>query len=205
MIGRLCGKILEKSPPFLLLDVHGVGYEVEAPMSTFYNLPLDKDAVVILHTHLLVRDDAHLLFGFARLTERSMFRTLIKINGVGAKMALAILSGMDADEFAQCILAEDANALTRLPGVGKKTAERLIVEMRDKLPKHDGGSELTARIDGKGRDPAEGESPKVQASSALVSLGYKPVEAARMVAVVESDGLATEEIIRLALKNMGKK
>ncbi|MCB1756977.1 MAG: Holliday junction branch migration protein RuvA [Gammaproteobacteria bacterium] len=205
MIGRLRGIVLEKAPPFLLLDVQGVGYEIEAPMSTFYNLPLEKNAEVIIHTHLVIREDAHLLFGFASLSERSLFRTLIKINGVGAKMALAILSGMDSDEFAQCILAEDASALTRLPGVGKKTAERLIVEMRDKLPKFAEGPESVVQSGGKKLAPTLAESPAAQASAALVSLGYKPAEAGRMVSGIDSEDLTVEEIIRLALKNMAKK
>ena len=132
MIGRLSGEIAHKQAPFLLLDVNGVGYELEAPMSTFYQLPA-VDSEVILHTHLIVREDAQILCGFATESERRLFRSLIRITGVGAKLALAILSGMSADEFTRCVQDNDAASLTRLPGVGKKTAERLIIEMRDKL------------------------------------------------------------------------
>lgn len=205
MIGRLTGKVLDKTPPQLLIDVQGVGYEVEAPMSTFYKLPLDKNEAVTLHTHLVIRDDAHLLFGFSTLSERTMFRTLIKINGVGAKMALVILSGMEAEEFAQTILAEDATALTRLPGIGKKTAERLIVEMRDKLPK---GLELSSTSVSGGLVSSAtgvGSSAAAQAAAALESLGYKPVEAAKLVAAVKEEDLGTEELIRLALKSTVRK
>ena len=132
MIGRLRGTLVVKQPPFLLLDVNGVGYEVEAPMSTFYELP-ETGCETELYTHLVVRDDAHILFGFYRDSERALFRTLLKISGVGGKMALAILSGMSADEFAFCIQADDHATLTRIPGVGKKTAQRLVMEMKDKI------------------------------------------------------------------------
>lgn len=132
MIGRLRGEIVYKRPPQLMLDVSGVGYEVEAPMSTFYTLP-EVGAKATLLTHLAIRDDAHVLYGFAKERDRELFRSLLKVSGVGAKMALAILSGMDAESFARCVQAADTAALTRLPGVGKKTAERLIVEMRDRL------------------------------------------------------------------------
>lgn len=205
MIGRLTGKVLDKTPPQLLIDVQGVGYEVEAPMSTFYKLPVDKNEAVTLHTHLVVRDDAHLLFGFSSIAERTMFRTLIKVNGVGAKMALVILSGMEADEFAQTILAEDATALTRLPGIGKKTAERLIIEMRDKLPKDIEMSSGAVMAGVASSATGVGSSAAAQAAAALESLGYKPVEAAKMVAAVKDDDLNTEELIRLALKSMVRK
>lgn len=205
MIGRLTGKVLDKTPPQLLIDVQGVGYEVEAPMSTFYKLPVDKNEAVTLHTHLVVRDDAHLLFGFSSIAERTMFRTLIKVNGVGAKMALVILSGMEADEFAQTILAEDAVALTRLPGIGKKTAERLIIEMRDKLPKDIEMSSGALMAGVASSATGVGSSAAAQAAAALESLGYKPVEAAKMVAAVKDDDFNTEELIRLALKSMVRK
>ncbi|HBC55996.1 MAG TPA: Holliday junction branch migration protein RuvA, partial [Gammaproteobacteria bacterium] len=133
MIGRLCGVLREKTPPFLLVDVSGVWYELEAPMSTFYKLP-DVGANVMLYTHLSVREDAHLLFAFADVESRVLFRQLIKINGVGGRMALAILSGLDVPEFVHCVQREDVVRLTKIPGVGKKTAERLIIELRDKLP-----------------------------------------------------------------------
>ena len=133
MIGFLRGKLVHKAPPFLVLDVQGVGYEVEAPMTTFYDLPAINEEIK-LHTHLVVREDAHILFGFSTEADRTLFRTLIKVNGVGPKLALTILSGQSAEEFHRCIHDNDTQTLVRLPGVGKKTAERLIIEMRDRLP-----------------------------------------------------------------------
>lgn len=203
MIGRLRGTLAQKQPPLLLIDVGGVGYEVEAPMSTFYQLPAVGEAVV-LHTHLVVRDDAHLLFGFASESERRLFRTLIKVNGVGAKLALTILSGISADEFARCVQENDTAALVRLPGVGKKTAERLIVEIRDRLADWEGDVVLPGTV------PAQAASATARdetrdAISALVSLGYKPPEASRLVSKVETEGLSSEEIIRAALKQAVKK
>ncbi len=197
MIGRLRGKLRLKQPPWLLIDVQGVGYEVEAPMTTIYKLPaLDEE--VTLYTHLVVRDDAHLLFAFAEEQERLLFRTLIKVNGVGAKMALAILSGMEADEFAQCIRNGDGVSLTRLPGVGKKTAERLIVEMRDKLKDWQlSSSPVSAAGEGshsKANDPAD------EAVSALIALGYRPQEASKYVMAVATGDMSSEELIREALK-----
>jgi len=202
MIGRLRGVIAAKHPPQLLMDVGGVGYEVEAPMSTFYQLPALGEEVV-LHTHLVVRDDAHLLFGFATERERSLFRSLIKVNGVGAKLALTILSGVSADEFVRCVQGGDSLSLTRLPGVGKKTAERLIVEMRDRLDDfHSGGA---APIVTTGVVEAAVDDPLRDAVSALIALGYKPAEASRMVAQVETDGQSSEAIIRAALKSAVRK
>lgn len=199
MIGFLRGIIIKKQPPLLLLDVQGVGYEIEAPMTTFYTLPEVKDEVEIF-THLVVRDDAHLLFGFATENERHMFRTLIKVNGVGAKMGLTILSGIEADEFARCIRDNDAERLVKLPGVGKKTAERLIVEMRDRL---DGFAETTAA---KSSNPVNiNTDPVNEAVSALIGLGYKPAEASRFVLAVANDDMSSEELIREALKNSVKK
>ena len=197
MIGRLRGILLEKSPPFLLLDVQGVGYEVEAPMSTFYQLPATGEEVM-LHTHLIVREDAQLLCGFASESERRLFRSLIRVNGVGAKLALAILSGMSADEFAAAVQDEDAVRLTRLPGVGKKTAERLIVEMRDRLADWQTGA--VPAPEGAPVAAAAASDPVREAITALVSLGYRPAEASRMVEKVDSDGLGSEDIIREALK-----
>jgi Holliday junction DNA helicase RuvA len=197
MIGRLRGRIVERHPPFLLLDVNGVGYEVEAPMSTFYALP-EGDAEVVLHTHLAVREDAHILYGFARQGDRALFRALLKVSGVGGKMALAILSGMTADEFALCVQAGDVTALTRLPGVGKKTAERLVVEMRDRLEGLSGNAApLTPSA-----APAMGGAGDAcaDAVSALIALGYKPAEASRMVRAVDAGGLGTEQIIKAALQ-----
>lgn len=195
MIGRLRGILLVKSPPILLLDIHGVGYEVEAPMSTFYQLPSTGEEIT-LHTHLIVREDARILCGFATESERRLFRALIRVNGVGAKLALAILSGMNADEFARCIADNDTASLTRLPGVGKKTAERLVIEMRDRLADWQGG-EATAPA---GIGPAGGPDPVREAVSALIALGYRPPEASRLVQQVDSTGLSSEDIIRHALK-----
>ncbi|MCB1802702.1 MAG: Holliday junction branch migration protein RuvA [Gammaproteobacteria bacterium] len=195
MIGRLRGRILVKQPPHLLLDVNGVGYEIEAPMSTFYVLPAGNDEIV-LHTHLAVREDAHILYGFARESDRTLFRALLKVSGVGGKMALGVLSGMTADEFAQAVQAADIAALTRLPGVGKKTAERLVVEMRDKL---DAIASLPGAVAAKpaAAQPAGADQDAV---SALIALGYKAPEASRMVSKVYSDGMDTESVIRAALK-----
>lgn len=201
MIGRLRGTLLDKKPPQLLLEVGGVGYEVEAPMSTFYQLPASGSEVV-LHTHLVVREDAHLLFGFASERERSLFRALLKVNGVGAKMALAILSGMNADTFARCIQENDTTSLTRLPGIGKKTAERLIVEMRDRLADWQEAGVLPVVL---AVPTAEARDEVKDAVSALVSLGYKPPEASRMVSSVSTEGRSSEDIIREALKGAMKK
>lgn len=199
MIGFLRGIIIKKQPPSLLLDVQGVGYEIEAPMTTFYALP-DAENEVEIFTHLVVRDDAHLLFGFATENERHLFRTLIKVNGVGAKMALTILSGIEADEFALCIQNKDAARLVKLPGVGKKTAERLIVEMRDRL---DGLPTAPSKTDSS--TPNINTDPVNEAVSALIGLGYKPPEASRFVLAVAIDGMSSEELIREALKSSVKK
>ena len=196
MIGRLRGTIISKQPPQLLIDVQGVGYEVDAPMSTFYQLP-DTGSEVILHTHMVVREDAQLLYGFALETERALFRHLIKINGVGPKLALTILSGMGSDEFIACVQDGDAAALVRMPGIGKKTAERLIIELRDKLKDTE---PCSASPTTPGLAVARQNSPISDAVSALIALGYKPAEASRMVRNISSDGLATEEIIRLSLQ-----
>jgi Holliday junction DNA helicase RuvA len=199
MIGRLRGTLAEKRPPFLLLDVNGVGYELEAPMGTIFQLP-ELGQEVTLHTHLVVRDDAHLLFAFATLAERTLFRTLIKVNGVGAKLALTILSGISADDFARCVQEGDSAALVRLPGVGKKTAERLIVEMRDRLddwqpaPLLAGGGVAAAPVVDAVKD----------ALSALLALGYKPPEASRLISKLDTEGLDSEAIIRAALKQAVK-
>ena len=198
MIGRLKGRIAEKQPPLLLLDVHGVGYEIEAPMSTFYQLPAVEQECT-LYTHLVVREDAWLLCGFATQMERRMFRDLIKVNGVGAKLALAILSGVSAEEFARCIQEKDSAALVRLPGVGKKTAERLIIEMSDRLKDWQGeGMVLSMPV---AAESGAGNQPKNEAISALIALGYKPQEASRMVAAVPNQGERSEDIIKAALRS----
>lgn len=200
MIGRLNGEIIEKQAPYLLIDVKGVGYELEAPMSTFYELP-ECGEHVTLHTHLLVREDAQTLYAFKHLRDRSLFRNLLKVNGVGAKMALAILSGMDANAFTQCIHHGDVDSLVRIPGVGKKTAERLIIDMRDRLDKD---STTTVTSNGKSINGVNGHAAKdpiADAVSALVSLGYKPNEASRMVSNVDTKDQNSENIIRDALKS----
>lgn len=202
MIGRLSGILLEKQPPQLLLDVGGVGYEIEAPMSTFYQLPATGESLT-LHTHLVVRDDAHLLYGFSTESERRMFRSLIRINGVGAKLALTILSGISADEFARSIQESDTATLVRLPGVGKKTAERLVVEMRDRLTDWQVDTTLSlSPTDGVVRGASTGETR--DAISALVSLGYKSQEASRLISKLDTEGMSSEEIIRAALKSAVK-
>lgn len=192
MIARLHGQLIEKQPPVLVVDVNGVGYELEAPMSTFYKVTLG--APVTLYVHQVVREDANLLYGFASREERDMCRTLLKVNGVGPKMALAILSGMEADAFAQCIRQGDIATLTKIPGVGKKTAERLIIEMRDRVGDAPIGS-LIANAP---------SSPEKDAVNALVSLGYKPAEADRAVSRVKTADASAEDLIRLALKSMVK-
>src|ERR1039458_3102543 len=196
MIGTLAGVLAFKSPPHLLLEVGGVGYEIEAPMSTFYTLPSVGERTRLL-THLVVREDAHVLYGFASLEERSLFRNLLKVSGVGPRIALAILSGGTAATFARAVREHDAAALTRIPGVGRKIAERLIVEMRDRLDEPGATSAPGAPLPG-------GVQPGVEAEAygALVSLGYKPVEATRLLKGVGAGmaSLSTEELIRRALQ-----
>lgn len=202
MIGRLTGILLSKQAPELLLDVNGVAYEIFAPMTTFYKLPEEGQALT-LHTHLVVREDAHLLFGFYELVERSLFRLLIKTNGVGPKLALAILSGIEAQAFVRCIQDGDSSTLVKVPGVGKKTAERLVIEMRDKIKdwKTVASSNAHGGIIGL-EDLAPIASARNDAESALVSLGYKVADAAKAIAQIKEKDLSSEELIRLALKNM---
>ena len=196
MIGTLTGVLAAKSPPHLLLEVGGVGYEVEAPMSTFYALPALGERTRLL-THLVVREDAHVLYGFATGEERALFRNLLKVSGVGPRIALAILSGGTAATFAHAVRERDATALTRIPGVGRKIAERLIVEMRDRL-------EVVgaAPADGAVGAAAPVQGAEAEAYGALVSLGYKPVEATRLLKGVgaTSASLSTEDLIRRALQ-----
>jgi Holliday junction DNA helicase RuvA len=194
MIGFLRGVLVAKKPPGLLIDVHGVGYEIEAPMSTFYGLP-ELGGEVTLHTHLAIREDAHNLFGFISESERALFRTLIKVNGVGAKLALGILSGLTAEEFHRCIEHQDTARLVRLPGVGKKTAERLIIELRDRLPDF-----ATVALPGVTTLPLPAASPVDDATAALIALGFRPQDAAGLVRKIAADGKTSEEIIRLALQ-----
>jgi holliday junction DNA helicase RuvA len=203
MIGRIRGKLLEKQAPELVVDVNGVGYEIQAPMTTIYQLPALGE-MVELFTHLVVREDAHLLFGFASLRDRALFRALIKVNGVGPKLALTILSGMDAQDFVRCVRDNDTAGLVRLPGVGKKTAERLLIEMRDRL--RDWPIDGLVVADGSTQLPQRADDKLFDAESALISLGYKPQEATRMIAAVhKGDGtLTSEQLIRAALKNAVK-
>lgn len=197
MIGRLRGEIVYKHPPQLMLDVGGVGYELEAPMSTFYDLPAVGETATLV-THLAVREDAQILYAFLREGDRSLFRGLLKVTGVGARMALAILSGMDAQRFALCVQQEDITALIRLPGIGKKTAQRLVMEMRDRLDSLPTG--LPAGIPSSAPQGAGEDSALADAVSALEALGYKPVDANRMARAVDDGAKTSEEIIRAALK-----
>ena len=199
MIGRITGILIEKKPPLLVVDCHGVGYELEAPMTTIWSLP-EVNEKVSLYTHLAVRDDAHLLYAFTSDSERSLFRLLLKVNGVGTRMALVILSGMTADEFAECVHGGDSARLTALPGIGKKTAERLIVEMRDRVAVGDAG----AATGGAATPPtaASAGDPAADAISGLIALGYKPAEASRYVHGLDAAGLSSEEIIRQVLKSL---
>jgi Holliday junction DNA helicase RuvA len=201
VIGWLKGVLRDKQPPWLLIDVGGIGYELQAPMTTFSALP-GTGADVALFAHLVVREDAHQLFGFAQRSERDVFRQLLKVNGVGAKVALAILSGMDAATLGRCILEGDTARLTRLPGIGKKTAERLVIEMRDRLGNVPGGGQPGASPGGTFTNGAA--DPAAEAVSALIALGLKAPEASRRVGAIEVAGLASEDIVRLALKAMVK-
>ncbi|MES9990782.1 MAG: Holliday junction branch migration protein RuvA [Candidatus Thiodiazotropha sp.] len=202
MIGRLKGELVHKQAPSLLIDVNGVGYELEAPLSTFFTLP-ESGKTVTLFTHLAIREDAHVLYGFATEPERALFRSLLKVSGIGAKMALAILSGMSAEEFSRCVESEDVASLVRLPGIGRKTAERLIVEMRDRLAKL---GDLAPVGSQRQRDQATGPgNATADAVAALVALGYKPQEANRMVKAVAEDEMESETLIRAALQNAVQK
>lgn len=198
MIGFLRGQVAHKQPPFLLLDVNGVGYELQAPMSTFYALPAD-DQSVTLYTHMAIRDDAHVLYAFANLADRALFQNLLKVSGIGGKIALAVLSSMSSNEFIAAVQNSDIAALGRIPGIGKKTAERLVIEMRDRLPQ-------TTVNDGKPDTLAAASTSQSantafdDALGALLALGYKQAEAQRMLQAIQHDGLSTEEMIRHALK-----
>lgn len=200
MIAWMHGVLREKHPPLLLVDTGGVGYEMEAPMTTFYDLPAVGEPVT-LHLHHVVREDAQQLYAFGGRAERDLFRQLLRVSGVGAKLGLAILSGMDASRFARCVFEGDGASLSRLPGIGKKTAERLIMEMRDRL-EADSTVAATATA-GAGSAPAlRRDDPVAEAVRALIALGLKPQEASRRVNSVGTDGLACEEIVRRALQSM---
>ena len=197
MIGRLRGVLAWKQPPYLMIDAHGVGYELEASLTTFQTLP-EIGAEVTLLTHLAVREDAHTLYGFASPAERSLFRNLIRVTGIGPRLALLILSGMSVELFGRCVRENDTASLTRLPGIGKKTAERLIIELRDRIGEL--GLDPTAVVLPGGRAVTPAINPVDDAISALVALGYKLPEASRMVQALDTDGLTSEAIIRLALQ-----
>lgn len=192
MIGRLKGILIHKQPPWLVVDVHGVGYELEAPMSTFYDLP-EAGREVALFTHYAQKEDSVSLYGFLSEAERQLFRDVQRVSGIGAKIALAVLSGASVDEFARLVQAGDVQALTRIPGIGKKTAERMVVELRDRVANM--GSTTSAIA---GKAPAD---PLSEATIALQQLGYKPAEAQRMAKQAYADGDAAETIIRKALQS----
>tara|TARA_R110000868_G_scaffold8_2_gene65 strand:- start:2180 stop:2785 length:606 start_codon:yes stop_codon:yes gene_type:complete len=200
VIGRLRGTLAEKQPPHVIVDINGLGYELEVPMTTLYRLPSVGEPLT-LHTHLVVREDAHLLYGFFEKRERELFRELIRLNGVGPKLALALMSGLEVDELVRCVQAQDTSVLVKIPGVGKKTAERLLVELKDRFKAWEvvpGMSPLVA-------EPRAGSavsSAENDAVSALISLGYKPQEASRAVSAIKEEGLSSEDMIRRALKGM---
>ena len=201
MIGRLRGTLAEKQPPHLIIDVNGLGYELEVPMTTLYRLPAVGEPLT-LHTHLVVREDAQLLYGFYDKRDRELFRELIRLNGVGPKLALALMSGLEGDELVRCVQAQDTSALMKVPGVGKKTAERLLVELEDLFKAWESLPGMATLV----IEPSAGaavSSAESDAVSALISLGYKPQEASRAVALVKEDGLSSEDLIRRALKGMG--
>ena len=200
MIGRLRGTLAEKQPPHLILDVNGLGYELEVPMTTLYRLPSVGEPLT-LHTHLVVREDAQLLYGFVGKRERDFFRELIRLNGVGPKLALALMSSLEVDELVRCVQSQDTSALTKVPGVGKKTAERLLVELKDRFKAWETMPSIAPLV----VEPRAGvavSSAESDAVSALISLGFKPQEASKAVAAVQEEGLSSEELIRRALKGM---
>jgi Holliday junction DNA helicase RuvA len=198
MIGSVRGRIASKTPPQLMVDVGGLGYELEAPMSTFFHLPAVGQEVSLL-THLVVREDAHVLYAFATEGERRLFRSLIKVSGVGPKIALALLSGISVEAFSRCVVNEDITALTKVPGIGRKTAERLVVEMRDRL------GDPAASADGVGGVAVPvNANPESEAYAALVSLGYRPAEATRLLKAIGPGTHSTEELIRRALQGTSR-
>ena len=208
MIGRIQGTLVDKTPPDVLVDVNGVGYEIQLPMTSFYQLP-NIGEVATIYTHFVVREDAQLLFGFSDTSERALFRELIKANGVGPKLACTILSGMSAQDFVQCVIHEDVTNLVKLPGVGKKTAERLVVELKDKLEKLSrsdtsfDGSSTTISNSPIQRSVLKGDAhAKNEALSALLALGYKPVQAEKVIKQVYAEGMTSEQAIRESLKAM---
>ena len=202
MIGRIRGQLVETQAPHLLIEAGGIGYEVEAPMSVFYQLP-ETGQEMVLYTHFVVREDAQLLYGFSSQDERELFRTLIKVNGVGPKLGLTLLSGIDANTFVRCVHENDSATLVKLPGVGKKTAERLIVEMKDKLDRWQSAPLLEGKPVIAGSEMAgAAKDTEQEAVSALVALGYKPQDASKVVGTIFVDGMKAEEVIRQSLKSM---
>lgn len=205
VIGRLRGILIEKQPPELLIEVAGIGYEVQMPMSCFYELPQVGDEAII-YTHFVVREDAQLLYGFNTVKERALFREVIKANGVGPKLGLGILSGMTASQFVACVEREDISTLVKLPGVGKKTAERLVVEMKDRLKGWEAGDLFTPATDAAPMDVHHLESvtqnAEEEAVSALLSLGYKPQQASKVVSQVAKPDMTSEALIKEALRAM---
>ncbi len=202
VIGRLRGTLAEKQPPHLIIDVNGLGYELEVPMTTLYRLPKLGEPVT-LHTHLVVREDAHLLYGFFEKRERELFRELIRLNGVGPKLALALMSGLEADELVRCVQSQDAAVLVRVPGVGKKTAERLLVELKDRFKAWETSPAMFTLVSDGPLPASVAPSAEADAISALVSLGYKPQEASKAIAGIEGKaGMSSEELIRRSLKGM---
>ena len=207
MIGRLSGTLAEKFPPEILIECAGVGYEVTMPMTSIYALP-ELNEHAIIYTHFVVREDAQLLYGFANTTERKLFRLLIKVNGVGPKLALAVLSAMSADQFVNCVAHDDVSGIVKIPGVGKKTAERLLIEMRDRLKDW----QITSLTPATDAMPVQLSTEqtfvnafndhKGDATNALISLGYKQAQADKAVKLVYSEGMSSEDIIRHALKSM---
>ena len=204
MIGRIKGTLIQKDPPMMLVDVNGVGYEIEAPVRVFFELPHDGEEVTII-THMLVREDAQILYGFNNNGQRELFRKLLKVNGIGAKSALAVLSTMSTDEFVAMIQSQDVAAIVKIPGVGKKTAQRLIIEMRDKLG--DVASDDISLPGSGGAQAANlGNMPATAQSEALIalqSLGFRPQEVNMLIKQVAKDGMTAEEIIRLCLQHKG--
>lgn len=202
MIGRIRGVLIEKSPARALVECSGLGYEVDIPFTTFFHLP-ESGEELTLHTHFAVREDAQSLYGFVARLDRDLFRLLIKVNGVGPKLALAILSGLDANQFIQCVEARDINSLVKLPGVGKKTAERLLIEMADRIGQLEGQFSLTTDTSTQGvAVPPPADTAVEEAESALIALGYKPQEASKVVSKVAEEGMSREDLIRQALKSM---
>jgi Holliday junction DNA helicase RuvA len=201
MIGWLRGRLMTKQPPYLMVEVNGIGYELEAPMSTFYTLPA-VGAEVSLYIHQVVREDAHLLFAFGTEQEKRLFRELLKVSNVGPRIALAILSGMSVDAFLTCVESNDVDMLVRVPGVGRKTGERLIIEMRDRVKMLTGGASIAVLGSAQASTPA---GPSAEAFAALVALGYKPAEVTRLLKSVDPEVQTTEEIIRRALQAAAKR